>query len=183
MKKNIFKLMMLLFLSGCSAFGVVATNDPKEKINQAYYLLDSGRPLPAKKLFEEVIKIGEEKKDMGLVARGFDGLGDLYKVPVQYGVQKQNLTDYEKSASNYMLAAETHTKLGYTKKAAMSLFGGGWSAYKSGDINKSCNLFAQSAKSFSLKAVHKDDSEGFMDENKTPLNILANEYIKNLKCK
>ena len=120
---------------------------------------------------------------MKIVARGFDGLGDLYKVPIQYGVQKQNLTDYHKSVSNYELAAQTHAKLGYTKKASMSLFGAGWSAYKSGDIEKSCKLFSESAKSFSIKAIHNDDVEGFMDENKTPLNILANEYKITLKCK
>lgn len=183
MIQNIFKLTILLFLSGCSAFGVIATSDPNEKISQAYYLLDNGRPLPAKKLFEEVIKIGEEKQDMSLVARGFDGLGDLYKVPIQYGVQKQNLTDYQKSVSNYEIAAKIHTKSGYTKKAATSLFGAGWSAYKSGDVIKSCKLFAESATSFSIKSIHKDDVEGFMDENKTPLNLLANEYKKTLKCK
>lgn len=183
MKKNIFKLTIFLCLSGCSAVGVISTNDPNEKIGQAYYLLDNGRPLPAKKLFEEVIKIGEEKQDMKIVARGFDGLGDLYKVPVQYGVQKQNLTDYEKSVSNYEIAAKIHTKLGYSKKASTSLFGAAWSSYKNGDIVKSCKLFTESAKSFSTKAVHNDDVEGFMDENKTPLNLLASEYKKTLKCK
>jgi hypothetical protein len=83
-----FRVLLLTFLislTGCSAVGIVETNDPHEKIEQAIYLLNSeNRPIPADKLLAQAINIFEQNNDqMGLVrayrARGHFLLSDSVK--------------------------------------------------------------------------------------------------------
>lgn len=69
MKFNIIVLILLISLTGCSAVGIVETNDPHRKIEQAIYLLNTeNRPIPADKLLAQSINIFKQKNDqMGLV--------------------------------------------------------------------------------------------------------------------
>ena len=83
-----FRILILTFvisLAGCSAVGIVETNDPHEKIEQAMYLLNTEkRPIPADKLLAQAINTFEQQHDqMGLVrayrARGHFLLTDSVK--------------------------------------------------------------------------------------------------------
>ena len=82
---RVYFIILLISLTGCSAVGVVETNDPHEKIEQAIYLLISeNRPIPADKLLAQAINIFEQQHDqMGLVrayrARGHFLLSDSVK--------------------------------------------------------------------------------------------------------
>lgn len=51
-------------LSGCAAYGVVATSDPGQKVKDAYALFErKQRPLPAERLIREAISMYEENQD------------------------------------------------------------------------------------------------------------------------
>ena len=66
-------------LSGCSATGVIYTNDPYEKVSNAEYLTSRHRTLPARKFLLEVMDEinSSEEKDEKLVGYSYRALGFL----------------------------------------------------------------------------------------------------------
>ena len=73
LKKISFTSCVLLSLIGCAAALVPYTNDPKQKIADAYWLFDEKyRALPAEKLLHEAIDIYKNNNDEA-------GLADSYR--------------------------------------------------------------------------------------------------------
>ena len=70
----------VLLLSACSAVGVAATPDPRQKLEDAQVLFDSkNRPLPAEGLILEAIKIFEQRQDWQWLGHSYREYGDLLK--------------------------------------------------------------------------------------------------------
>jgi hypothetical protein len=85
---------LAFFLSGCSAMGVVETNDPNEKLIQASHLMANGRPIPAERIALEALQIFQGKQDaMGLGEANLF-LGQFYKAKSGWGnVNKDEFLD------------------------------------------------------------------------------------------
>lgn len=182
--KICFYLLSLKILVGCSAFGVLKSNDPQVKISQAYQLIQNGRNFPAIRLFNEVIEIGKKENNLALQAQGYNGLGDVYKVPVAYGVEVQNVTDYAKSSENYRTAAEFYERAGLPKKASLSYFAAGLSAVEIKEmVPIGCQYFNLSEINYAKPTDDKVDVIGYFDSKKTPLPILIKDFKKSYKCK
>ncbi len=66
--RNVIVFLTIISLAGCAAALVPHTNDPEQKVTDAYWLFDTKqRPLPAQKLILEAIEIYQEKgNDSGL---------------------------------------------------------------------------------------------------------------------
>ncbi len=182
--KLIRSLLPILLLNGCAAFGVFELSDPQTKLEQAYYLIQEGRNLPAIRLFNDVIEIGRKENNLIVQAQGFNGLGDVYKIPKAYGVQTENVSDFKKSATNFNEAAEFYSKAGYPKKAAMSYFGAGWSSVvEKNSVVKGCEYFKLSEISYAKPTENNDDTVGFLDAKKTSLPDLIKSFKEAHKCK
>lgn len=68
----------LLLLCSCAGFGIVATDDPLRKLNDAADLAErQGRPLPAETLVRQAMAIYEERNDMHGLGHAYRQYGDL----------------------------------------------------------------------------------------------------------
>lgn len=68
------------FLGGCAGVGIVDTNDPYQKLENATVLYGKqGRPIAANRLMIEVIKTCEENNDRPCLARAWASYGGLLK--------------------------------------------------------------------------------------------------------
>ena len=70
--KLILMFLLSAFIFGCSAVGVVATNNPHKKIDQAVSLINSNRPIPADTLIAQAIEIFENKNDHAGLFRAYE---------------------------------------------------------------------------------------------------------------
>lgn len=62
-------------LVGCSAAGVVASSNPRQKLADADALLDQGRPLPAERLIVEAVQLCTTAGDQLCLADAYRGYG------------------------------------------------------------------------------------------------------------
>ena len=90
--RNVISLVIIIsILTGCSAAGVVYTNDPYKKVRNAEYLTSKHRTLPARRFLLEVmeeINISEEK-DEKLIGYTYRALGFLLSSSVYQGYRKK----------------------------------------------------------------------------------------------
>ena len=79
----VYALFMIVgssLLSGCAAFGVPATNNPDEKLRDAYMLFDrQNRPLPAERLIREAIAIYQERKNEPALSEAYRAYGFFFR--------------------------------------------------------------------------------------------------------
>ena len=66
-----FGVLLIFGIAGCTAFGVVATNDPYEKMAQANRMEDRGRIAVAQRLMRESIEIFEQSGDQLALAEAY----------------------------------------------------------------------------------------------------------------
>jgi len=78
-------LCLVFFLSGCSAMGVVETNDPNEKLIQASHLQSNGRPIPAERIALEALQIFQGQQDAMGSGEANLFLGQFYKAKSGWG--------------------------------------------------------------------------------------------------
>jgi hypothetical protein len=70
--RHIIIVLTLISLAGCAAALVPSTNDPKQKIADAYWLFDEQlRALPAEKLIHEAIAIYQQNNNEFGLAEGY----------------------------------------------------------------------------------------------------------------
>jgi tetratricopeptide (TPR) repeat protein len=103
MRLVLLSTLLLIILAGCAAFGVPATNDPKEKLSWAYTLMKNGRPLPAERLIKESIDIYSRENNVPMLAESY-GLYGLLEYFYPKSKQKPNKTaieNFEKSLKYY----------------------------------------------------------------------------------
>ena len=81
--RNIFLMFFLIvFFMGCSAMFVGSTNDPHQKLTDAYGLLyNQNRPIPAEKLIQEAIEIFQKENDASGLAKGYATYGLFFNSP------------------------------------------------------------------------------------------------------
>jgi tetratricopeptide (TPR) repeat protein len=71
-----------LLLGACAGVGIVATSDPRAKLEDAEDLfMRQGRPLPAERLIREATAIYEERNDSHGLANAYRDYGDLLRSP------------------------------------------------------------------------------------------------------
>jgi tetratricopeptide (TPR) repeat protein len=83
---------IFLLLSGCAAALVPYTSDPYKKISNSCYLINSGRPIPARTFLIEVMEdIDFENKK--LLAEAYRGIGFLLSSP-EYQDRRLKVSHY-----------------------------------------------------------------------------------------
>lgn len=183
MLKVIAFILFGFVVLGCSAVGVIESSDPDIKIEQAYALMNVGRALPAQRLFKEAIDIAKERKDRYLEARAIVGLGDLYR-NAQYGVDKQNLTNYKLSTEKYDEAARVYTEIGFNKGATMAYLGAAWAAAMDGNTQLACGYYKKTAAAFKKPSGGKvDRMSPELDSESKPFSETLAEYKSKDGCK
>ena len=72
----------LLCIASCAGFGIAATSDPAQKLNDAGDLFENqDRPLPAEQLIREAIEIYQEKNDPLGLAEAYRTYGFFFRSP------------------------------------------------------------------------------------------------------
>ncbi len=140
-------------LVGCSAAGVISSNDPSTKISQAYELKSMSRPIPAQKLLQEALVIYKNEMNKQGEANVYLGFGDLYKSE-SYQSQAAIFKGWGEYQS-YANAADYYLKAGVIFKEQLDywslsrVYGAAGDAYMlGGDFNESCNLYGKVEETF-----------------------------------
>ena len=96
--KNILYLIVSSALLGCSAAGVLATNDPYEKLNNSYTMLNQGRLIPAEKLGKEALQQFKVSNDIFGQGEAHTALGAVYK---SSNKPIKSISHFEKAISSF----------------------------------------------------------------------------------
>jgi tetratricopeptide (TPR) repeat protein len=164
---------LLFLLTSCAAALVPETNDPKEKIQQAYTLMGQGRSLAAEKLMKQAQDMFRKKGETSEVGRSYLALGDLYKSGKTHGDLK--LPDYRKSADSYAQAAKVYLSINWAMTESMALWFAGGLYIDSGDKKLGCSYLAKALSAFKLNS--KDKSQ-FKNPESMPIRV-RDEMKKN----
>lgn len=79
LKKKFLLLISATLLTGCLASGVVYTDDPKEMVAEADYMLRNDRAVGAKNLLERAIKVAQEQQDYEALAQAYYSYGNVIR--------------------------------------------------------------------------------------------------------
>ena len=71
-------LLLLPLLYCCEAFLVPQTSDPAQKVNDAFYLIDVGRPIPAERLIRDSIDIYKKSNDEKGLSQAYFAYGYFF---------------------------------------------------------------------------------------------------------
>ncbi|MFI5343852.1 MAG: hypothetical protein ACHQUC_06490 [Chlamydiales bacterium] len=168
-------LFAQLLLTSCAGFGIVATNDPLVKLNDAEYLfMNYDRPLPAEKLIFEAMDIYQKENNSR-------GLGNAHR---EYGefLLSHSVTKWEKYYRNNGFRDKTITfenrvakSSEYFEKAlefylksekkpleaeqfddlSNLYFNIGWTYFRLHDLNNSCKFYNKSLEA-NTENIHRN---------------------------
>ncbi len=134
-------------MTACQSVGVIESSDPKVKIQDGYALLQSGRSIPALRLFNEAYEIVKDQSDESLKAKALVALGDVYKF--KDGKSQTNSTySLEKSVSSYEAAAKILSNLKYNQRLSMAYWGIALAYAQENNTEKSCDYINKAAKAY-----------------------------------
>jgi len=145
--------IVILSLVGCSAAGVVHTNDPYKKIDQAYSLMNQGRAIPAERLAKEALSDFTKSNDKFGIAEAHVFFGQFYKHKTyrSYASYYKEGNEYDptsgKSISHSAKAADVYIGIGNYTQAAKAQFALA-NAYLDSNKQKSCELYDESLESY-----------------------------------
>lgn len=156
--KPVIVSIVVLALMGCAAAGVPYKNDPNQKLNQAYQLMNSeGRALPAEKLgLEALSQFGSQNNWYG-VAESQYFLGTFYKSKVYRSYKefyvKHNEYDptSRKSISHFKEAILAFEKDGDYWGVSKSTFAMGNAYATDNDLESACSNYRNA-----LEIYHSD---------------------------
>lgn len=154
--KIFFVTSFMLALVSCKSVGVIESNDPKVKIQDGYSLLQTGRSIPALRLFTEANEILKNQNDESLKAKGLVALGDVYKFK-DTKAQTEATFSLEKSVASYEDAAKILSKLKYNHRLAMVYWGIAQVYAQESNANKSCEYINKAAKAYYEPSGGADD--------------------------
>jgi tetratricopeptide (TPR) repeat protein len=72
----------LFTLSGCAAFGVPSTNDPHKKLDDARWMMNQGRAIPAERLINEALDMFKANEDKLGTAEAYRMYAFLLRSPL-----------------------------------------------------------------------------------------------------
>ena len=151
-------------LLGCSAAGVVYTSDPYKKLNNAYALMNQGRPIPAERSAKEALASYAESNNKAGVAESHIFFGQLYKHK-SYELfdtsarQINEESSRDKSIYHSQKAVDIYTDLGNYTQAAKAKFALA-NGYVKKDKATACRLYDESVMDFT-KGKRLNTTEGF----------------------
>lgn len=169
-----FCAALVLALTGCAAALVPATSDPNKKLADAYYLLDRGRTLPAKKLMEESLAIWQERKDQMNTARAHSALGDLYRNGRTQGDLK--LPNHALAIENYKSATDIYKSLKEPKWAALNLWPQAVSFHELGDLKSACAALSEARKLYKAAPDADKATETFEKAGAFSLQMIEQDW-------
>lgn len=178
-----------ILILGCAAAGVPYTSDPTEKLNNAYYLMNSeGRALPAEKLGLEALADFKAANDIYGEAEAEHFLGTFYKSRVYRSYSdfyiKHNEYDptAQKSISHFDNAIQAFERDGDYWGVSKSTFAMGNAYATDNDYENACRKYQEALD------IYKSDKNIFMGRvhpHKTSYEsyeAMINAFIKG-KCK
>lgn len=180
--------VVLLLLTGCAGVGLVATSDPKEKLQQADYLMMQDRPALAELTIKDAMRIFQEKGDELGMADAYHAYGNLYKDDSYHGkwaafFKKEGTYDgtYMKSIENFNKAMVLFQKHSEESGVVKCLLGIGNAYGLRNEKAKSCEYYRQS-----LSRYDKAKKEGNLkvepvmhDKRYKNMGELIEAFIKN----
>jgi len=174
-------LLASALLVGCSAAGVIHSNDPSVKISQAYELKSQSRPIPAQKLLQEALVIYKAENNKEGEARVYLGLGDLYKSQ-SYQSQAETFKRWNEYQS-YSDAAKYYLKAGVIYEGNLDYWSlsrtysaAGDAHILNGEVKDSCNLYEKVEETF---IKHKST---FSESQITFTQKLLKEFHSAVEC-
>jgi len=118
---KIISVLLLFILSGCTAVGVIATDDPYVKLKQSYQLMASNRPIPAEFNAKDALKIFIENKDAFGQAEANYFLGVFYKAKSGWAnSNKKEMLNI--SISHLNIATDLYKSLNENIQASKAVF-------------------------------------------------------------
>jgi tetratricopeptide (TPR) repeat protein len=149
---------MIIMVTGCAAFGVPASSDPREKLGQAVYLYEKqDRPLPAERLIREAHEIYLSKSDDLGLAESYRQYAFLLKSPAvghwephyrKGGFLDKSVsfdTRFEKAIEYLQKARDIYAKHGkYDALSNVNLVMGHIYLSYIGDENRACEYYDKS---------------------------------------
>ena len=135
MVKKLALIFIPVFILGCAAAGVPYTEDPNEKINYGYALLNQGRAIPAEKMGKEALEKFTEQDNRFGVAEAHIFLGQLYKHPAYSSPPSS-----EKSVNHSQQALNIFSEMGNYAQATKAQFAIA-NAYIESNKEKGCEAY------------------------------------------
>jgi tetratricopeptide (TPR) repeat protein len=165
---NVIVAALAALITGCAGFGIVATPDPLDKLNDAEDLFArQARPLPAEQLIREAMTIYEERNDAHGLGHANREYGDLLRSPSMYkwetvyrrdGFRDRSITFdnrdekarefYQKALIYYERAAEQHKRAGKYDSLTNVYLNMAWSNNQLAQREKACSFFDQSVEAY-----------------------------------
>jgi len=141
--------LVCVVLIGCSAAMVPDTSDPWKKLQNASYLIDDDRAIPAQRLAKEALADFEAANNAEGVAQAHMVLGNFYKSKTYRNhagfYKKHNEYDptLRTSIEHFAKAAETYRTLGDNWGVSTALFGMGNAEHVDGNQQRGCELYKE----------------------------------------
>ncbi len=159
--QNIKILILTLFvgilLIGCAAIGVISTNDPNQKIADAFWLFDEQqRGIPAERLIREAITIYKTNNNTTGLAEAYRAYGFFFRsgavkknhiIYKKYGFMDKDATytnRYEKSIKYFKLATNIFEKMKRYGALTNVYLNMGFTYEFAGMPNKACEEYKKS---------------------------------------
>lgn len=166
--KQIALLCGFAALTACAGVGIVATDDPLAKLNDAEDLImRQDRPLPAERLIREAIAIYEERSDQHGLGNANREYGDLLRshailnwetVYRRDGFQDTSITFenrfekasefYRKSITYYERAEPLLQQAGKYDALTNVYFNAAWSHLQVGENEKACGYYDKTTQAY-----------------------------------
>lgn len=137
----------MLGLVSCKTVGVIESNDPKVKIRDGYQLLQTGRSLPALRLFKEAHDILKNQNDDSSKALALVALGDVYKFK-DGKAQTEQTYNLNNSVTSYEEAAKILKNLKFNQRLSMAYWGIAQAYAQENNTMKSCEYMNKAAQAY-----------------------------------
>lgn len=173
---RLFLCLILLSVSGCSAFGVPATSDPYQKLVYAYEMMDMSRPIAARKFLAEALQSFEETNNILGAAEAYHAYGNFYKN------RNMGFKAYDKAEESFRKALGLYEKKNNYMGMMKSSFGIGSTFVGREDFPKACEAY-ESSKGYYLKAMEINPNEKTaMNPKYSNPGEMIDAFMKSLNC-
>jgi tetratricopeptide (TPR) repeat protein len=159
-KTSLSIVLLLIVLAGCSAALVPYTSDPSKKLDQAYALMDAGRPLPAENLIDDALAIYQKEANELGMAEAYHTYANLYMSDIYYTfprVSERRVKTKAQAVDYFQKALVLYEKHNDYIGATKCLYGMGHVYEMVGNRTDACKSYSESLATYN-KAVERDPS-------------------------